>query len=205
LDRLRTRCEQELEERRLRTRKAEAEPVWLQNHRFVEADLLQTCRKSCSEARKQAGEIARDAFDYCLTKEMLDERVVRFKRTAAALAKGRGALGGAGGNGAGAWPNVFQGVDESETRRFAETGSALERDLDDMRRLQQQEVHAGSAAHDAGGGLGGHDLEDEDEEEEEGQQAEDGGRSPSNPFASSPPSFGAAGNPFAPEDENPFA
>jgi len=33
------------------------------------------------------------------------------------------------------WPAVFQGVDHSETRRFADFGTALDRDMDDVRQL----------------------------------------------------------------------
>ena len=167
----------------------------LQNLRFAESELLLNCRTSCVEARKQAGEIARDAYDYSLTKEMLDERVVRFKKTALALTKGRAALTGASGvrlaatsgssNGS-AWPAVFQGVDDSDTRRFADFRSALDREMEDIRRAEPPMSQSDAEAADAGGGLGGHDMEDEEGNDQAG----------GNPFAE-PVAMQSGKNPFA--------
>jgi len=188
VERLRVSCEDQMEQKRLKTRKPEPEPVWVLNSRFVEAEFLTACTTSCAEAKRQAGEIARDAFDYSLTKEMLDERVTRCRRTAAALAKGRPhALSSAlAASTSGTWPVVFRGMEDSDTRLFAAENAAADSDLDDVHRALQNDHSNGDAV---GGGLGGHD-EAEEGDDDVVEQAGGG-----NPFASS----------ASEENTNPFA
>lgn len=74
-----------MESRRLKTKKAEYEPNWIANFRFVQNELEPQSKRGFAETFKQAQEVARDAWDYSLTKQRLDDKINRCKRMGEAL------------------------------------------------------------------------------------------------------------------------
>ncbi|KAH9253676.1 hypothetical protein BASA81_008294 [Batrachochytrium salamandrivorans] len=74
-----------MESRRLKTKKAEYEPNWIANFRFVQNEYESQSKRGFAETFKQAQEVARDAWDYSLTKQKLDDKINRCKRMGEAL------------------------------------------------------------------------------------------------------------------------
>ena len=66
--------------KRLKTRKAEYKPAWITNHYYLRTELLPLEKRGFAETYKQLWEIAKDAWEYNLSAEQLDEKVASVKQ-----------------------------------------------------------------------------------------------------------------------------
>lgn len=71
--------------KRLKTRKAEYKPAWITNYYYLRTEVLPLEKKGFAETFKQLWEIAKDAWEYNLTAEQLDEKVDSVKRMCDAI------------------------------------------------------------------------------------------------------------------------
>jgi len=72
--------EEAAESRRLRKKKAEYQPPWVANYYHLKQDLLIVSRKSYTQAYLQLWEVAKDAWEYDLTADQLNEKIENMRQ-----------------------------------------------------------------------------------------------------------------------------
>mmetsp|Transcript_15123 Transcript_15123/g.17777 ORF Transcript_15123/g.17777 Transcript_15123/m.17777 type:complete len:671 (+) Transcript_15123:316-2328(+) len=82
------KTEEAMEKRRLKTRKAEYKAAWVTNLYFLKTDLLPASQKGYTDCFKQLWEIAKDAWEYSLTSEQLDDKVETCRKMCDAITGG---------------------------------------------------------------------------------------------------------------------
>mmetsp|Transcript_16733 Transcript_16733/g.18959 ORF Transcript_16733/g.18959 Transcript_16733/m.18959 type:complete len:692 (+) Transcript_16733:108-2183(+) len=90
--------EEAMQMKRLKTKKAEYKAAWVTNLYFLKTDLLPASQKGYNDCFKQLWEIAKDAWEYSLTSEELDDKVQTCKKMCDAITGGVPIKGNYNGN-----------------------------------------------------------------------------------------------------------
>lgn len=81
-------AEQAMEAKRLKTKKAKYKPAWLVNLTFIKTDFVPASKKGYVDLFRQLWEIAKDAWEYSLTSEELDDKVESARKMCDAITGG---------------------------------------------------------------------------------------------------------------------